>query len=123
MRRLIPLLLAPLMLLAAFAASATTVTLNWTMPTENTDGTAIPSTDVLVTNIYAGGSAAETEVASAVTGATWTSGQEPANTKVCFYITATNSTEGTTSAPTNEVCAQIPAETPNAPTNLVIKIN
>jgi hypothetical protein len=123
MRKIIPLLTALAALCAAGAASATTVTLDWKMPTTYTDGTAIPSTETITTTIFAGASGAETQLVAGVSGLTWTSGQEPANTKVCFYITATDVQQGTTSSATNEVCAQIPAETPDAPTNLTLKLN
>lgn len=116
------LLVIPL-LLVAIAAHATTVTLQWTAPTQYTDGTTIPSTETLTTNVYQGATGAEVLTASSVTGLTWTSANLAPNSKVCFYVTENDVQQATTSAPTNEVCATIPAETPNAPTNLVIKLN
>lgn len=98
-------------------AQAPSVTLTWTAPTQNTDGTAI--TQSLTYNVYQGpkGAEAATPVATGVTALTWsgTAGLQPGTT-VCWEVTAQDS--GGESAKSAEVCKTFAPSVPNPPSNL-----
>ncbi len=118
------LLLAFVLFGPAHAATSGTgtATWSWTAPTSFTNGTAIPSTDVITYNIYTGtggpGSEASTPTQAAISGLTvTTSGYAPGQT-VCGQITAV--VNGLESARSSEVCKTFPVP-PAAPTGLKVQ--
>jgi hypothetical protein len=94
------------------------VTLSWSAPTLNTDGSAI--TPPLTYNLYQGGSA--TSLAKVQTGLTSTSttvsaGLTPGSTQF-FSVTAVEN--GQESAQETPVSVGIPEPVPSAPTGLTV---
>jgi hypothetical protein len=103
----------------AAAASPPQVTVVWTAPTGNTDGTPI-STPISY-NLYQGLTGALAKVATAISGTTATvmSGLTQ-GTNQCFAVTAV--VNGIESAQSNVACGLIPFSTPNAPGQTTIVI-
>jgi hypothetical protein len=98
-----------------------TVTLNWTAPTTNTDGS--PITGAVTYDVYQGASAAAlTKVQSGLTTttATVTAGLTP-GAEEFFSVTAV--AEGSESAQEAPVSAAIPALVPNPPTGLTATVS
>lgn len=112
-------------LLIGGIACAGTLTVNWTNPTLNTDGSAL--TDLASINVYRATSAAGpfAKIASVVPAAgaavptSYADTTAKAGTVEYYYVTAVNSAS-MESAPSATASGKVP-ETPNAPTNLVIK--
>lgn len=100
-------------------AAALTTTVTWTSPTTNTDGSAI--TGPITYQLYVGPKGAEVKYKTPVTSPPYVLvPTPPAGSQVCAEVTATvNAVE---SAPSAEVCANIPAPTPNPPTNVSITV-
>lgn len=101
------------MLLVSSVASAGTATLNWTVPTTNTDGSAI--TGPVTYNVYKGtqGQTVKPLLTSGLTGTSYTAANLAGGTTVCFNVTAV--VGGVESAYSNEGCKLIPLPIPNPP--------
>lgn len=100
-------------------AAAPTVTITWSAPTANTDGTAL--TGALTYQLYVGTKGAEVKYKTPVTSPPYVLVPTPsAGSQVCAQVTATAS--AVESAPSAEVCTQIPQSTPNAPSNVTITL-
>lgn len=103
---------------AAFAAALTS-TITWTPPTTNTDGTVISGP--ITYQLYVGAKGAEVKYKTPVTSPPYVLVPTPApGTQVCVQVTAT--ANGVESAPSAEVCAQIPQSIPNPPSNVTITL-
>jgi hypothetical protein len=110
-------LLLAFLALFATAATAGNLTLTWTPPTENTDGS--PYTDAAGYEIYYGPSSGSYTSQVTLDDPNLTSfvieGLDPGN--VCAVITARN-LAGIESAFSNEACSDIPSRIPSAPGSL-----
>lgn len=117
----------------AHAASAPS-TVNWVRPSTYTDNSVLPvaaisGNKILCTFTPTGGAAAPcTLAASTTTGAaqtfTTTLTYPAIGGRVCFQVVATaGGVDSAPSAQTASSCADVPALTPSAPSNVVISIS
>jgi len=119
-------MLALVVILAPFfgvkAQSPNVSLLNWVAPTTYTDGTAI--TEAITYNVYFGTTATGilTQVASGLTGTTYTDSQAAltAGSTACYAVTAVTPLAGE-SAYSAVACKTFPHAKPNPPTNTLVK--
>lgn len=113
--------LALLMLVvpASQAQATSQVTVSWTAPTKNTDGSAISG--AVTYQLYVGASGKEAKLGNPVTAPPYVITPTPApGTTVCAQITAiANAVE---SDKTPEACTTIPYPTPNSPSVVTIVV-
>ena len=118
MKRLFIGLLALLASAAAFAA-APQITVSWTAPTANTDGTAI--TGAITYQLYVGTSGKEAKFGNPVTSPPYIITPTPApGSQVCVQVTAI--ANGVESDRTPEACTVVPFPVPGSPTVVTIVI-
>ena len=102
--------------------SSDTATFTWTAPTTFTDGTTIPTSDVITYDTFVGtagkGSEPGGPTAAGLSVLTWIGSGYAPGTTVCGVVTAI--VNGVMSSPSNEACKSFPA-VPNPPTNLAVK--
>lgn len=110
--------LVALIALFPLSALAGSVTLTWTAPTKNTDGSNISG--AVTYNVY-GAIQGQTKVkltATPISALTYTHNAATGGNTWCY--TATSLVGGQESAQTAEVCGAVPAPIPNPPGNLTI---
>lgn len=125
LKRLFALLTVLCVAPLAFGQTASgTVDWVYTAPTQFTDGTAIPSTDMIAFNLYAGtagpGSEAATPVQAGIRYLSAVTSGYTAGENICGFVTAV--VNGVESPHSSEACATFTG-TPAAPSNLTIKVN
>lgn len=119
MKKIIFALLA-LLSTNVFSATAPIVTVNWSRPTLNTDGSAI--TSPITYQLYVGTAGHEVIYKTPVTSPPYILVPTPApGSQVCVQVTAT--ADSVESAPSAEICKTLPKSTPNAPTAVTITIS
>lgn len=109
-------LLLSLLLAFPFAVWAETVTLNWTAPTERTDGTPLSQSEIGGYTLRKDGELVDATIQGTATSYSLTLGPG----EHCFDM-ATTDTEGRTGPFGVVVCRSIKA-VPGAPTDLIINI-
>jgi hypothetical protein len=120
------LLAAIACLLCASAVNAATATINWTLPTSYTDGSALVVADVAsVTLEWSDGLTFGTVAGSQVivgSATTVTRVQPPGSRCYRAFVTVVAAKGGQSSVPSNASCKLVPFPSPNPPTIIDIII-